>query len=340
MKTGLVLLSCVVAIAGAAVCQTVNGPGDDVLCSGYTPPHLFTVDQWRDRPDQKFPPPTPLPQAGHRSPRSSRGVSQELRILPDGARICGVPNVSIFYMDSSGRTRAESNFVVAGPDGKPVPTRAEIQDPVAGTLYYLDLVKHTAYRLHPPPFRPPLPIDRAVQQPLPVLTQSNQSLGTHMFEGVPVEGNVQTTTGTPPGATQSVSTTIESWSYRFGDGGNSTLLTKSSNPTMQQTNVSLDFSTAEPDPALFYVPDGWNIVEGETIQPGLISGGLSYAADGFRYYYPSTGRWSDYDYSLQAAPFSAQRITERTNAILKTTVQEAPLKLYRDSAGRMRLDRQ
>jgi len=263
MKAWLALLICGLASAGAAVCQTVNGPGDDVLCSGYTPPHLFTVDQWGNRPDQKFPPPTPLPPAGHRSPRSSRGVSQELRILPDGTRICGVPNVSMFYMDSSGRTRSESNFVVAGPDGKPIPTRAEIQDPVAGTLYYLDLVKHTAYRLHPPPFRPAPPNDRGVHQPLPAFTQNNQSLGTHMFEGVPVEGSLQTTTGTPPGATQSVSTTIESWSYRFSDGGNIPLLTKSSNPTMQRTSVALDFSTSDPDPALFHVPDGWNIVEGQ-----------------------------------------------------------------------------
>jgi len=335
----VLVLSIVAGASPAIIGQSVNGPGDDVLCSNYTPPHLFTVDQWRNRPEDKFPQPNPLPPAGHRSPRSSRGVSQELRILPDGTRICGVPSISTFYMDSSGRTRSESNFAVAGPDGKPIPTRAEIQDPVAGTLYYLDLVKHTAYRLHPPPFRPPPAVDRAVQQPSPVITRSSQSLGTHTFEGVLVEGALQTITGTPPGATQPVSTTIENWSYRFSDGGNTTLLTKSSNPTMQRTSVALNFSTAEPDPALFRVPDGWNIVEGKTIQPGLISGGPVHAADGFHYHI-SAGARTSYDYVVQEAPYSAERITDNTNAILKTDVQEAPAKLYRDSAGRTRVDRQ
>src|SRR6185312_2738352 len=116
MKSWIVLFCCVAASADAAVAQTVNSPGDDVLCSGYTPPHLFTADQWRNQPDQKFSQPTPLPQPGHRGSVSYRAASQELRILPDGTRICGVPNISIFYMDSSGRTRSEYNFVVVGPD--------------------------------------------------------------------------------------------------------------------------------------------------------------------------------------------------------------------------------
>lgn len=339
MNTGLILLSCVVASAGAAVCQTLNGPGDDVLCSGYTLPHLFTVDQWRSRPDQKFPEPRFRPPAGHQTPRSSRDVSQELRILPDGTHICGVPDVRIFYMDSSGRTRSESYFAVMGPDGQRIPTLAEIQDPVAGTLYYLDLIKHTAYRMHPPPFKLPPPIDRAVQQPMPGITSKNQSLGTHMFEGVPVEGTLETTTGTLPGATRPLSTTIESWSYRFSDGGNTTLLTKTSNFATQQTHVALNFSTAEPDPALFRVPDGWRVVEGEVIGHGITAGGPVYTAAGF-HYYTIAGARTRYNYLVQEAPYSAEEIRERTNATLGTRYEDPPVKLYRDSAGRTRVDRQ
>jgi hypothetical protein len=315
--------------------QTVNGPGDDVLCSSYAPPHLFTVDQWRSRPEDRFPQPTSLPPAGHREPISSRNVSQELRILPDGTRVCGMPNVSIFYMDSSGRRRSESNFAVAGPEGKPIPTRAEIQDPVAGTLYYLDLIKHTAYRLHPPPpFRPPPSSDRPVQQPLPAITQNNQTLGTHMFEGFPVEGILHTTSGTPLGGSQPITVTTETWTYQ-GEIPTA-LLTKISNPRVQQTTALLNFTTAEPDPALFRVPDGWNVVEGEIRQPGLIAGGPLHTTAGFHYYI-SAGARTSYDYVVQEAPYSAERITERTNSVLATTNQE---RLYRDSAGRTRVERQ
>jgi hypothetical protein len=159
----------------------------------------------------RSPEPTPLPQARRRSPRSPRGVSQELRILPDGTRICGVPNVSIFYMDSSGRTRSESNFGVLGPDARTVPTAVEIEDPVAGTLFYLDLVKHTAYRLHPSPYKPIQRTDHAAQPPFLEITRSNQSLRTHIFEGFPVEGTLQTTTATPLGGSQPVSVATEKW---------------------------------------------------------------------------------------------------------------------------------
>ena len=338
MKTGLVLLFCVVASAGAGAAQTVNGPGDDVLCGNYTPPRLLTADQLRNRPDQKFPQPAPLPQPGHRSPHSYRSVSQELRILPDGTRICGVPFISAFYIDSSGRMRNESNFDTAGLDGKRIPTRARIEDPVAGTLYYLDLVKHTAYRLHPPPFRPPPPNDRGVRQPFPAITPNSQNLGIHMFDGLPVEGMLYTYTAIPSGGSQPISTTTETWAFRDADGGSTTLLTKNSSPTTQRTTAMLNFSTADPDPSLFRVPDGWNVVEAQVRQPSPSNGGPAYAADGFHYYIRAGG--TTYEYVVQDAPYSAERITERTNAILKTSVQEAPLKLYRDSAGRMRIDRQ
>jgi hypothetical protein len=317
----LVLALSIAAGVTAAFGQTVDGPGDDVLCSGYAPPHLFTVDQWRARPEDKFPRPSPLPQPGHRWPHSYRQVNQELRILPDGTRLCGVPDVRIFYIDSAGRMRDESSFAVTGPDGKPAPTRARIEDPVAGTLYYLDLVKHTAYRLHPPAFRPLPPVDRAARQPLPAIEENEQNLGTHQFEGFAVEGTLHTSTATPPGGSLPISVTAETWIYR-GEIPTA-LLTKSASPAMQHTTALLNFSTAEPDPALFRVPEGWSVVEGEVRERGLI-----------------VGARTSYDYVVQEAPYSAERITERPNVSLSTRTEEAPVKFYRDSAGRTRVDQE
>lgn len=234
--------------------------------------------------------------------------------------------------------RNESNFDMAGLDGKRAPTLARIEDPVAGTLYYLDLVKHTAFLLHPPPFRPVPPPARAVRQPFPAITPNSQNLGIHMFDGLPVEGMLYTYTAIPSGGSQPISTTTETWAFRDADGGSTTLLTKNSSPTTQRTTAMLNFSTADPDPSLFRVPDGWNVVEAQVRQPSPSNGGPPYAADGFHYYIRAGG--TTYEYVVQDAPYSAERITERTNAILKTSVQEAPLKLYRDSAGRMRIDRQ
>ncbi len=340
MKRWMVLFCCVALSAGTGVAQTVNGPGDDVLCSSYTPRHLLTVEQWLKRSDQKLPYPPPLPSPSHQPPYSYRSVSQQLNVLADGTRICKPPSVGMIYEDSSGRRRVESGFSVMGLDGKPVPTSVMIMDPVAGTMYYLDLVKRQAYRVHPAPFTPTPPADRPIPEPEdPAFTRQKQSLGAHLFENLPVEGTLTTTSGMPPGASQPFTSTTETWVFRFENGEfPMSLLTKNSNPAGQQTAALLHFSTAEPDPALFRVPDGWKVVEGDVRERNLTSGGTPHTAAGF-HYYMTAGARTAYDYVVQEAPYSAERITERTNVILATHNEEAPVRLYRDSAGRTRVDR-
>ena len=51
--TVLFVLPCVVPA------QTVNGPGDDVLCGGYTPIHLFRASDL-STVNRRIPPPFPL----------------------------------------------------------------------------------------------------------------------------------------------------------------------------------------------------------------------------------------------------------------------------------------
>jgi hypothetical protein len=159
-----------------------------------------------------------------------------------------------------------------------------------------------------------------------------------MFGGFPVEGTLQTFGGTPSGGSQPISSTTETWTFHYGDGG-TTLLTKNSNPTMQQTQVLLNFSTDEPNPALFRIPDGWKVVEGEVIAHGPTVGGPLYTTAGFHYYIRAGARTS-HDYLVQKAPYSAEQITEGTNATLGIHNQDPPVKLYRDAAGRTRVDRQ
>lgn len=324
----LFVLPCVVPA------QTVNGPGDDVLCGGYTPIHLFRASDL-STVNRRIPPPFPL-FAETGKPFSARHVSQDLQVRADGTRICGVPLVTVIYRDSAGRRREETSFSLEGPDGKPAPMYVKITDPAAQIEYYLDMAAHVAYRMKPPLFSPMAHADGVPEPPNPAFTEKKESLGTHSYQGVDVEGRRITTTGTPPGSNAPISVTSELWIWPYL---NTAVLNKSVNPASSRTDAWLNLSAAEPDPSLFRVPDGWKVVASEG-SPSLAAGSAYRTAAGFRYSVtlaPPTHA----EYRVVEAPYWADQEYERTSNLAGPKIPPATQssKIYRDSAGRTRVDR-
>jgi hypothetical protein len=203
------------------------------------------------------------------TPLSYEQVDNSARTLADGTHITEKIVTSFFYRDSSGRTRQERQLFGRFSNSPFANLKlVEIRDPVAGVQYLLDPKHHVAYRL---PFdaTPTEQPSAAVAQTKPVSAASNQpkpertheDLGTQMMEGVLVEGH-RTTTVFPVGSLDNdrpITRTCEDWTSR--DVG--TVLFKCSDLlngsfVYRDTNIS----RAEPDPALFQVPAGYQIVDG------------------------------------------------------------------------------
>jgi hypothetical protein len=238
--------------------------------------------------------------------------------------------------DSAGRTREELNFSIAGPDGRPAPTAAVIIDPAAKMYYYLDLLKHVASRIPLQPMAPVPAAERAVAEPPdPRMTRTVKNLGRHTFNGAPVEGTLETLTFRGP---EPVTSTTETWSLVSAKSPMA-LLRKRVNGASESTTAFLDFSQAEPDASLFRVPDGWSVTDAQPrAQTGV--GGPSHTAAGFHYYTMAGGQYP-YDV-VREAPFSAEQIRETTsNTAIPSGPRQLPVvRLYRDSAGRTRMERE
>lgn len=140
-------------------------------------------------------------------------------------------------------------------------TLAEIDDPVAGYVYVLDPVHHTAYRIPycTPTPRPPAaaPVTSAHG---PGGTAQTEDLGTKTMFGITVTGQ-RTTITFPPGSYMGndipVQRITEDWrSPQYG-----VFLSKDTQPDRENTNTITTFSAAEPDPSLFQVPPGYQVVD-------------------------------------------------------------------------------
>ncbi len=206
------------------------------------------------------------------APYSGREVSKTVRTLPDGTQLTGGSLMSTTtYRDSMGRLRTERPAFPARSRTRPLPSFAmvEIQDPVAGFRYFLDSVNRVSYRvpLQSQVVTPPPPGAKRATTVSSARTQSDgtayksESLGTQVISGVVVEG-IRTTTTHPAGSfmgnDRPVTTVRESWSSpQLG----LTLLSKSTDPNGESTTTWEDFSTSEPDPALFMIPSNYQEVE-------------------------------------------------------------------------------
>ena len=335
MKRTLIALSLLLTASCLVSAQSANGPSDAVLCSGYSYPPLISASDYHGPTERRFPQPPPL-YAVTGKPFSARRIIQDLQIRADGTRICGTPQIIGLYRDSTGRTREEDTFSIKGPDGNPAPATVKITDPSAEIEYILDMATRTAYRfvptkpadIHPGP--PGIPITE------PAISQKTESLGKHSFEGIDVEGHLITTTGVPLGSTVPFSATNEVWTSSYL---NRAVLQKSVNPSASRTDAYLRISTAEPDPSLFTIPDGWKIVDGAA-SPQSAGGGSYRTAAGYQY----TARFAPpvrADFVVTDAPYSAVRTSETGGNLAGTNGRPhdlEPAKLYRDPYGRTRTE--
>lgn len=234
------------------------------------------------------------------APYSAEQVSERTQTLNDGTHITDEPRSQFHvYRDSAGRTRTERPFFMgrlAQPDS---PILVEIIDPVEGCQYILDTFNQVAHRskLQAPPWASsahsaggiaggtagyggmlssvpppagPLPGPASIaadgsRGPLPGVGMHPEavmeSLGSRVIEGVLAEGKGTSTTY-PVGAMgndRPFTTTYEVWT---SPELKVMILSKNSDPrTGENITRLINLSRAEPDPGLFKVPAGYQIVD-------------------------------------------------------------------------------
>jgi len=215
---------------------------------------------------------TGAPYAGHTS-------SQSIRTLANGTHLIQPPfEQPMTYRDSMGRTRTDLTMQrrPAGINVANLPPQimrlAEIDDPVAGYRYILDQVHQIAHRVavqtrqNQAPFGGPAMAARVMAaQPSRTMpngiTMKVDDLGTQEMSGITVSGRRTTNTypvGTYQGNDAPVTTVDESWqAVQYGF----VMLSKNTGPESESTTTMKDFSKEEPDPALFQVPAGYQIVD-------------------------------------------------------------------------------
>jgi hypothetical protein len=272
--TRLSLLLCASSIlllpVRSATAQTASTPAAPAKTIA-APPRSFTVTM---TPPRRIP-----PVVG--APYSFEQVWETSQTLADGTHITQERMQSYMWRDSAGRTRIEtaldpSSFHQNGQKNEWRDIR--ITDPIENVFYLLDQQQHIAYRfqlLDPQaaPADPSLanapgntanartaPAVNSPEQP-PRPERARQDLGTQVMEGVTVWGTK--TTDTFPvgmvGNDRPISRICEMWMAR--DLGVIVLRTCSDPRFGDTTFRAKNLSTAEPDPSLFQVPAGYQIVE-------------------------------------------------------------------------------
>jgi hypothetical protein len=213
------------------------------------------------------------------APYSGHSTNQTVRTLSNGTHLTQASNDQpMTYRDTMGRTRTDAAMSPKPPVSVPanfqprINRLPEITDPVAGYRYILDPVHQIAYRTEIQARQSqanpgPAAAARMVQNVMPARTMPNgstmqtENLGTQTMFGVKVIGTRNTTTypvGTYQGNDQPVTQTNEMWRAAQY---NIVLLSKNSGPESDSTMSMADFSPNEPDPSLFQVPPGYQIVD-------------------------------------------------------------------------------
>lgn len=204
------------------------------------------------------------------APYSGRMSSESVQTLADGTHLKnpGMPE-SATYRDGQGRMRTERElFGAPGGNQKIRFTLIEIQDPVARCRYLIDSVNRVAHRtaFNPGPSAPVAlapSFGKPSSSTLPDgTTVTIEPLGNQVLSGVTVVGTRDTSVhpaGSRLGNDRPVTTINELWmSPQLGVIVSSTNLSPSGN---KMTMMLKDVSVAEPDPSLFQVPAGYQIVD-------------------------------------------------------------------------------
>lgn len=193
------------------------------------------------------------------APYSGQASINQVLILRDGTHTSFQRTSTLTYRDSQGRTRTEQSAYPTGPDGQARRpgdfTVIEIHDPLAGFEYILDPVTHTAHRMafdFGEPYKwdasRPGQLIASTEKDTRGITHTYQPLGTRTISGVATFGH-RVTTGE------------NSDEYWTDPKTGISLITKITYDTGEITTTLLHYSNAEPDPALFRIPEGYQTID-------------------------------------------------------------------------------
>lgn len=212
------------------------------------------------------------------APYCADEVHERVQTLADGTHITSDNRTLRQCRDSAGRTRREEPIAWGQPESI---TLIHIDDPVANVRYILDPQNKIAHRhplareegesmehrLSPGTSTTTISATPAVkagaksENPRPQTTSEN--LGKETIEGVIANGRRSTTTY-PVGAVgndREFTATHEDW---LSPQLHLDILTKQVDPRYgEDTRKLTNISTAEPDPALFQVPEGYTVSDDE-----------------------------------------------------------------------------
>lgn len=195
-------------------------------------------------------------------PYSARQMHSIVRTLADGTTIKRHGGHFV-ARDSEGRTRVEMN-IARGENGKPNTVLVFVSDPMAHTLSTWVIgpsAKKTASVIKVPEHRADArPAQSTIQNDGKSGPQvTTQNLGTVTLDGLPVT-DVKTTVVIPAGRIGNdtpITRTREVWT---SDDLKLVMKEQWEDPRNGERTVELeDFSRAEPDPALFRVPAGYEV---------------------------------------------------------------------------------
>ena len=222
-------------------------------------------------------------------PYSAQQVHESVQTLADGTHIRRNEQTVMMYRDSLGRTRTE-RAMMGGPYMTDQPKYVQIVDVVGGYQYTIDDVNRVAHRVA---IQVRQPIQPAARRPAPSAAGmgaatagagvasrivaagplgpssgrprpeiQNEDLGTQIIEGVTAHGRRMTQTWPVDsvGNDRPIVSVNEFWSS--DQLGGIMVLSKNSDPRSGESTTALkNISLAEPDPALFQPPPGYQIVD-------------------------------------------------------------------------------
>jgi hypothetical protein len=206
-------------------------------------------------------------------PYSATTETEVHQTLADGTHIDRKSQTIKQYRDSQGRTREEHymasmNSYIGGMNSEPdTLVNVMIQDPVAGTAWFLSPQNHSARltnmnsNLHN---MPPQPVNTAPPPPMPRASLpkvTHEDLGTQTMEGLIVEGTRSTMT-IPTGAQgndRPIETVTDTW--RSNELHLVVLTTRSDPRNGETTTRVTNIDRSEPDLSLFQVPADYTVTQ-------------------------------------------------------------------------------
>lgn len=206
-------------------------------------------------------------------PFSADITTTHVQTLADGNRITNT-TTSHMYRDSEGRTRRENTLMLRGMDDQ-VPKIITINDPVAGTRFFMNDMGHTAQKIRtnmgPMDFKhvgdvpdlPPMAMGTFFAGPTRDGTedQKSEDLGEKSIEGVMSHGTRLTSTipAGKIGNERPITVTTELWhSVELGID----MLKIHNDPWSGETTTKVtNISRTEPDKALFAPPGNYKVME-------------------------------------------------------------------------------